>query len=424
MRLAASVVRFNMGDIPVVGNTATGAIVGLTNEGATLCDAMKAGSVASNEVPPSCATLVAYLYGHGFLTETAESDGNYGCDGKSLSVRSVASAYVHITYRCNLSCVGCYSWTPARNNAIDPTLEQFERATDVLAGLGVRQIILSGGEPFLRSDLPALVRYAKEAGIAHITILTNGLVCADEQLQALANIADTISVSFDGTSLLSEALVRGSQRFDQLIDTIRRIKHRGIHAHMLPTVHARNIDDIPLYLELARRLDVTVGFSMLSGSRDALGDLYFDHAALQHLAEVVGMYHAALGDEGVFVSHGSANGMRACVACGAGSINVSIAANGAVYPCHMLHVSELRLGNAFVDDASQLAARIRTFSLPSVDEMDDCSKCAQRYLCGGGCRGRSFIEHGRLDARDPYCAYYQRAVAQTVDRFVHSLSGR
>lgn len=416
MKLAQHAVRFDMGGIPVAGNTVTGAIVGLTAEGAALCDAMNECDVARDQVPEGCAQLVAYLAGHGFLVDGSNTPHEHPVH--------IQSAYLHVTNRCNLSCVGCYSFDEHRNCAEDPSFEVLSHALDVLVALGVHRLVISGGEPFLRDDLPRITASARERGMDDIVVLTNGLACTDEQLAALAGCVDTVSVSFDGASRASDALVRGEQRIVQLIDTIERIKEAGIHAHMLPTIHARNIDDIPSYLELARRLNVTLGFSMLSGSRAVLGDLYFEDAGPRHLADAALCYQARIDDAGIASGAEAAGALHVCASCGAGSTGVSVAADGNVYPCHMLHVPELRLGNAFVDDAATIATQLQAFALPSVDETDGCKQCQHRYLCGGGCRGRSYIEHGRLDARDPYCAYYGCAIDRAVQAFVESVRGR
>lgn len=94
MRLASHIVRFDMRGIPVVGNTASGTLVGLTPEGAELCDAMLEREVAQDEIPAECEELLAHLADHGF-TEEVEMDGR-AC---------LASAYLHVSNTCNLSCV-------------------------------------------------------------------------------------------------------------------------------------------------------------------------------------------------------------------------------------------------------------------------------------------------------------------------------
>lgn len=74
MRLGSHIVRFDLRGIPVVGNTITGALVGLTPEGATLCDAMLERDVAGEDIPVECEELVSYLAAHGFEEDTGASE--------------------------------------------------------------------------------------------------------------------------------------------------------------------------------------------------------------------------------------------------------------------------------------------------------------------------------------------------------------
>ena len=412
MRLGSHIVRFDLRGIPVVGNTITGALVGLTPEGAALCDAMLERDVAEKNIPVECEELVSYLIAHGF-EEGAEA----------RAVPCLLSAYLHVSNTCNLSCVGCYSADCNRNRAADPSLDDLRHAVDVLANLGATRLVISGGEPFLRKDLPEITRCARERGMANITVLTNGTHCSDEVLAKLAGSVDVVSVSFDGASKESPAYIRGGQLFEVLVDTVKRIQAAGIHAHMLPTLHARNIQDVPAYVELSKRLGCTVGFSLLSGSHTNLGDLMPSESCLMELADTM----IAVARKGEATSIDDAfNPMRALsvrACCGAGKTSVSVASDGTVYPCHMLHKLEFALGNAFTDGASAIADNLAQFTMPSVDEIEGCSSCENRYLCGGGCRARAYDEHGCMTRRDPYCAYYAHAIEQTVEAFVSQIQG-
>lgn len=410
MRLASHIVRFDLRGIPVVGNTVSGALVGLTPEGAELCDAMLEREVAQDEVPAECEELLAHLVSHGFTTEAEAVDSVH-----------LTSAYLHVSNTCNLSCVGCYSADCNRNRVADPSLDDLRRAIDVLARLGVTRLVISGGEPFLREDLPEIALHAREQGMTNIAVLTNGTHCSDEVLVKLVGNVDVVSVSFDSTSAEGPAYIRGEQLFDVLADTVKRIQSAGIHAHMLPTLHARNIQDVPAYVELSKRLGCTVGFSLLSGARANLGGLMPDDSCLAELADIM----VAVASKGDAVSIDDAfNPMRALsvrTCCGAGKNSVSVAADGTVYPCHMLHKSEFALGNAFTDNASALADNLTQFTLPSMEEIEGCSSCENRYFCGGGCRARAYDEHGCMAKRDPYCAYYSHAISQAVKTFVKNV---
>lgn len=410
MRLASHIVRFDMSGIPVVGNTVSGALVGLTPEGAGLCDVMMEREVAWDEVPVECEELVSHLVSHGFTEEA-------GAGECSL----LASAYLHMSNTCNLSCVGCYSADCNRNRAVDPSLDDLCHAVDVLANLGVTRLVISGGEPFLRKDLLDITRYARDRCMANITVLTNGTHCSDEVLAKLAGSVDVVSVSFDGASKESPSYIRGGQLFEVLVDAVKRIQEAGIHAHMLPTLHARNIQDVPAYVELSQQLGCTVGFSLLSGARADLGDLMLGDSCLAGLANIM----IEVANKGDAASIDDAfNPMRALsvrTCCGAGKNSVSVASDGTVYPCHMLHRPEFALGNAFTDDASEIASNLSQFTLPSVEEIEGCSSCENRYFCGGGCRARAHDEHGCMTKRDPYCAYYSDAIGQTVNAFASQI---
>jgi cyclic pyranopterin phosphate synthase len=78
------------------------------------------------------------------------------------------------------------------------TFEEITRLARVFAGLGVRKVRLTGGEPLLRRDLPTLVRMLADVdGIDDLTLTTNGSLLA-RQAQALADAGLTrISVSLD-----------------------------------------------------------------------------------------------------------------------------------------------------------------------------------------------------------------------------------
>ena len=92
--------------------------------------------------------------------------------------------------------------------------------------------------------------------------------------------------------------------------------------------------------------------------------------------------------------------------CGAGYRGVSIAADGTVYPCHMLHRPELAMGNVFdgtLAEAleSEVSARCRALDAAN---FEGCATCRYERICGGGCRARSLFASGSLESPDSYCA--------------------
>src|SRR3989440_11786292 len=97
--------------------------------------------------------------------------------------RPLASLRLSVTDRCNLRCRYCmpedeYVWLP-RTSIL--TFEELDRVVRVFSRLGVRKVRLTGGEPLLRHDLPALVGLiAGVPQIDHLALTTNGLLLAKQ----------------------------------------------------------------------------------------------------------------------------------------------------------------------------------------------------------------------------------------------------
>ncbi len=88
--------------------------------------------------------------------------------------RSIRYLRVSLTERCNFKCTYC---SPAEEEAPEGvlTLPELNRLFRLFAGLGVRRIRLTGGEPTLRRDLVEIVAAASATpGIEDVALTTNG----------------------------------------------------------------------------------------------------------------------------------------------------------------------------------------------------------------------------------------------------------
>ena len=78
--------------------------------------------------------------------------------------RPLKSLRLSVTDRCNLRCQYCmpeeeYAWLP-RDNIL--TFEEMTALVRVFTDLGVDKVRLTGGEPLLRRDVPALIAMLRE----------------------------------------------------------------------------------------------------------------------------------------------------------------------------------------------------------------------------------------------------------------------
>jgi cyclic pyranopterin phosphate synthase len=178
--------------------------------------------------------------------------------------RPLRNLRLSVTDRCNLRCEYCmpeddYVWLP-REDVLH--FEETSALVDIFLALGVDKIRLTGGEPLLRRDLPALVQMiAGKPGLKDLALTTNGVLLAD-QIDALkAAGLGRITVSLD---TLRPDRFAALTRFDRL-DAV----HSGIAAARrafgrlkIDTVVIRGVNDdelIPL-IEYGRSVDGEVRF--------------------------------------------------------------------------------------------------------------------------------------------------------------------
>ncbi|HVB38729.1 MAG TPA: GTP 3',8-cyclase MoaA [Vicinamibacterales bacterium] len=114
--------------------------------------------------------------------------------------RPLRNLRLSVTDRCNLRCQYCmpeehYVWLP-REDLL--SFEEIGTLADVFIELGVDKIRLTGGEPLLRRDLPALVRLlATRPGLRDLALTTNGVLLADQAEALRAAGLHRVTVSLD-----------------------------------------------------------------------------------------------------------------------------------------------------------------------------------------------------------------------------------
>jgi len=98
------------------------------------------------------------------------------------------------TMRCNLDCAGCYSRSRSEDEEL--STEEFRSLLDDAERLGVSAVVLTGGEPLLRSDAVSMI---EEHGRLFFVLISNGGPLTGETARRLAGSGNClVLISLDG----------------------------------------------------------------------------------------------------------------------------------------------------------------------------------------------------------------------------------
>ena len=172
---------------------------------------------------------------------------------------------ISVTDRCNLRCVYCMpeegmEFEPAENIL---TFDEIAQVVRVSAGMGVRKIRLTGGEPLVRKNLEQLVAMiAAVPGIEDISMTTNGMFLAPKA-QLLKDAGLTrVNISLD--SLRPERfkeITRGGD-LKKVLASIDACAAAGLSPIKLNVVlmKGQNEDEIADFIRLTRDRELHVRF--------------------------------------------------------------------------------------------------------------------------------------------------------------------
>jgi Fe-coproporphyrin III synthase len=123
---------------------------------------------------------------------------------------------------CNCRCVMCDIWKRETREQIG--VADLDRHRASLRNLGVRQVVLSGGEPLLHSDLRALCDFFRELNI-RVTLLTTGLLLL-KRANDVSALFDDVIVSMDGPREIHDGIRRVRGAFDVIGKGVAAIQAR------------------------------------------------------------------------------------------------------------------------------------------------------------------------------------------------------
>ncbi|MFW6133183.1 MAG: radical SAM protein [Planctomycetota bacterium] len=193
------------------------------------------------------------------------------------------------TRRCNLRCAHCYAASTPAAEAGELTTDEARAMIDDLAAFGAPVLLLSGGEPLLREDLPGLVDHARLAGL-RTALSTNATPVT---VGAAARLAEAglayAGVSFDGPPEAHDAFRGQDGAFDEAVAGLRAFRAAGVRVGLRFTVTADNARHVTTMFDLARRegIDRLCFYHLVATGRAATTGRAPSHAVTRRVVDEI-----------------------------------------------------------------------------------------------------------------------------------------
>ena len=260
-------------------------------------------------------------------------------------VKLPVDAVLAVTYRCNCQCVMCNIWRTSETANVRPgAYWQLPKS--------LRYINITGGEPFLRNDLPEVVRRVADAcPRASIVISTNGLP-ANNIWEMIPKIMDVVpdigvAVSIDGIREVHDRVRGVKGAYGKARHSVNLLKRLGVkRVRIAFTATPLNVTHMRKVYEVSRGLGVEFTCAVAHCSahyfQTAEGDFAISPGEL--CKEIEGIVRAELRSWSpkrwgrAFFAAGLlrfAEGHGRMLTCTAGVDTIFVAPNGDVYPCNV-----------------------------------------------------------------------------------------
>lgn len=319
--------------------------------------------------------------------------------------------WINVTNKCNLRCIHCHldSGRPFKN---EMTREEITGLIDGIKNLGMKKLVISGGEPFVRSDILDILEYAHKRGVKMIRVITNGTLIDDKTARALSELEVNVQVSLDGAHERTHDSIRGKGTFKKTINGMKNLLKSNTDFYVCMTLMKRNMGEIKDMVSFLETLEVSaLHFSILQNKGRAEKNesvVGFDN---REFISVIGEIQDISKQTSLRIT--SEESIRMKIEknfkndlCGAGSSVISIAADGNVYPCAGLHEEEFSAGNIRNQNIEEIWKKsdvLRKLRSLSVLDIAKCRTCELKFICGGGCHVDKYKLHGCLDIPSVRC---------------------
>jgi radical SAM protein with 4Fe4S-binding SPASM domain len=321
---------------------------------------------------------------------------------------------VEITNRCDLACRHCFNDSgsgPVQELSLTDLIDLFEQ----VRLMGIEDIRISGGEPTLHPQFPAVVNEAHRRGL-RVSLNTHGLYSSRMRTQVAKLPVKRFIISLDGLREVSDS-IRGHGVFDRAVDTASWLLHQNLAVTLGVHLTRSAVDDVAGLLDLASELGADIKFAPLrplGRARQHLldemlspPDSYQVVQTITRLRENHPKIQISTDFDILQPIEPPVPEFPSRASCPAGRSMLNLNYDGYVYPCAFLVTPQREFAAGHLHENSLLSLWRESLAfLPfrTVEKDQVCKSCfAYGHTCSGGCVALSYFTSGHLGAHDPTC---------------------
>lgn len=381
---------------------------------------------------------------------------------RDLWLRSPVHVDFNLTNGCNLSCSHCHSSSGTKLKK-ELSLKKILMIIDELHSLGVLSIAFAGGEPFIRRDIIDILSYACSLSGWSVSVITNGLFFDySNMLEKLVSFAPDIkiNISLDGSTHQNFSILRRQANspnrnsnllFDKIVDGIRAVVKSGLQNSINFTLTRPTLSDILQTYQLGIEELGAGGMVAIKFFPGGYGQKHLDLLEIPYsiwnkefvkltklklLGKIPKMqisipapweFYLPLIEAKIDLKQseqvwGYRSPLRESeyniirnIGDVAGVAELSIAANGIVYPSVLFTgLAKMECGDLreqslqYIWKNSPVLTELRSINIQNI--AGSCVDCGIKGLCGGGSRSRAYSGLKSITASDYACPIVSRKV--------------
>jgi radical SAM protein with 4Fe4S-binding SPASM domain len=367
------------------------------------------GGVLALEEPPMLVHV-----DQDFMRSLGHSESPLWVDDATTALLS-APLEVHfsVTNACSQNCGHCYMDSGERDTG-EMSADDFRRAVDLLAGMGVFHMALGGGEALERPDFFDLASYVRERGMVP-NLTTNGHLITRE-IAEQCRVFGQVNVSIDDSEALAEA-AQGTGPLADRVMAVDLLLAAGIKVGINCVVSRVNFDRLTSVFGFAAGRGLTdVEFLRLKPTGRATADYFERRLTPAQNREFYPMIRDLSRKYGVaakidcsfvpmFCWHKPDKALMeqfSVYGCEAANVLLGVRSDGRFAGCSFLKGEESIFDLPRLWSGSEQLTRLRAWPKRAPEP---CISCDYLEICKGGCRAVSGFVAGDFDAPDPECPF-------------------